>query len=39
MAFPLVVKPNNEGSSIGVKIYKNFKILKILKNFLKLTTC
>ena len=26
--FPLVVKPNNEGSSIGVKICKNFKTLK-----------
>ena len=26
--FPLVVKPINEGSSIGVKICKNHKILK-----------
>ncbi len=26
--YPLVVKPNNEGSSIGVKICKNFKNLK-----------
>ncbi len=26
--FPIVVKPNDEGSSIGVKICKNLKILK-----------
>jgi len=26
--FPVVIKPNNEGSSIGVKICKNFKSLK-----------
>ncbi len=36
--FPIVVKPNNEGSSIGVKICKNFKNLKkniniLLKNY------
>ena len=24
--FPIVVKPNNEGSSIGVKICKNFHL-------------
>ena len=29
LIFPLVVKPSNEGSSIGVKICKNFKDLKI----------
>ena len=28
MQFPLVVKPNSEGSSIGVKICKNLIILK-----------
>ena len=28
MGFPLVVKPINEGSSLGVKINKNFKDLK-----------
>ena len=27
LSFPIVVKPNNEGSSIGVKICKNFKSL------------
>ena len=26
--FPVVIKPNDEGSSIGVKICQNFKILK-----------
>ena len=33
--FPVVIKPNNEGSSIGVKICKNFKVLKIQFNKLK----
>lgn len=28
LKYPLVVKPNSEGSSIGVKICKNYKILK-----------
>tara|TARA_B100001564_G_scaffold356638_1_gene371236 strand:- start:1380 stop:2309 length:930 start_codon:yes stop_codon:yes gene_type:complete len=28
LRFPLVVKPNNEGSSIGVKICKNLSVLK-----------
>jgi D-alanine-D-alanine ligase len=28
LTFPLVVKPSNEGSSIGVKICKNYKQLK-----------
>ncbi len=28
LKFPIVIKPNNEGSSIGVKICKNFKMLK-----------
>ena len=28
LKFPIVAKPINEGSSIGVKIIKNFKILK-----------
>ncbi len=32
--FPIVVKPNNEGSSIGVKICKNFKSL--IQEFKKL---
>ena len=32
--FPIVVKPNNEGSSIGVKICKNFKTL--IREFKKL---
>tara|TARA_B100001175_G_C19499054_1_gene637008 strand:+ start:819 stop:1751 length:933 start_codon:yes stop_codon:yes gene_type:complete len=32
--FPIVVKPNNEGSSIGVKICKNFESLQ--KEFKKL---
>ena len=27
LSFPIVVKPNNEGSSIGVKICKNFRSL------------
>ncbi len=36
LKFPMVVKPNNEGSSIGVKICKNLKILKKnIKNLLK----
>ena len=34
IAFPIVVKPSDEGSSIGVKICKNFNILK--KEFLSL---
>ncbi len=33
--FPVVVKPNDEGSSIGVKICKNLKILKKEFNVLK----
>ena len=34
--FPIVAKPINEGSSIGVKIIKNFKVLKFeVKNLLK----
>ncbi len=33
--FPVVIKPNDEGSSIGVKICKNFKILKKEFNVLK----
>jgi D-alanine-D-alanine ligase len=38
LTFPIVVKPNNEGSSIGVKICKNLKILsqetkKLIKNY------
>ncbi len=28
MKFPIVIKPNDEGSSIGVKICKNLRILK-----------
>tara|TARA_S200000501_G_scaffold360183_1_gene386952 strand:+ start:4346 stop:5278 length:933 start_codon:yes stop_codon:yes gene_type:complete len=32
--FPIVIKPNNEGSSIGVKICKNFKSL--IREFKKL---
>ena len=28
MKFPVVIKPNDEGSSIGVKICKNLRILK-----------
>ena len=28
MVFPIIVKPSNEGSSIGVRICKNLKILK-----------
>ena len=28
LAFPIVVKPNDEGSSIGVKICKNFSLLR-----------
>ncbi len=28
LKFPIVIKPNNEGSSIGVKICKNFNSLK-----------
>ncbi len=32
--FPLVVKPSNEGSSLGVKIIKNKKELKKTVNFL-----
>ncbi len=36
LKFPMVVKPNNEGSSIGVKICKNLKTLKKnIKNLLK----
>ena len=36
--YPIVIKPNNEGSSIGVKICRNLKILKknievLLKNY------
>ena len=33
--FPIVIKPNNEGSSLGVSICKNFKQFK--KNYKKLT--
>ena len=33
--FPVVIKPNDEGSSIGVKICKNFSILKKEFNNLK----
>ncbi len=33
--FPVVIKPNDEGSSIGVKICKNLKILKKEFNVLK----
>ena len=29
LKFPIVIKPNNEGSSIGVRICKNLKSLKI----------
>ena len=32
--FPVVIKPNNEGSSIGVKICRTFALLK--KQFNKL---
>ena len=28
LTFPIVIKPNDEGSSIGVKICKNFSSLK-----------
>ena len=35
LSFPIVVKPNNEGSSIGVKICKNFKSL--IREFKKLS--
>ena len=35
MSFPLVIKPNDEGSSIGVKICKNSEILKKEYNRLK----
>jgi len=36
MHFPIIVKPSDEGSSIGVRICKNFKILKkISKDLLK----
>ena len=34
LKFPIVIKPNNEGSSIGVSICKNFNFLK--KKFKKL---
>ena len=34
LSFPIVIKPNDEGSSIGVKICKNFTFLK--KEFKKL---
>jgi len=34
ITFPIVIKPVNEGSSIGVKIVKNAKELKIKINFL-----
>ena len=38
MKFPLVIKPNDEGSSIGVKICKNLvslkRNLKSLKNYI-----
>ncbi len=33
--FPVVIKPNDEGSSIGVKICKNLKVLKKEFKFLK----
>ena len=35
ISYPLVVKPSDEGSSIGVRICKSFKILKkeIPKNY------
>ncbi len=35
LSFPIVIKPNNEGSSIGVKICKNFPSLQ--KEFKKLS--
>ena len=35
ICFPVVIKPNDEGSSIGVKICKNIKILKKEFNILK----
>ena len=36
ISFPIVVKPVNEGSSLGVKITKNFKeLVKSAKNLLK----
>ena len=35
MKFPLVIKPNDEGSSIGVKICKNLRSLKKEFVFLK----
>ena len=36
ISFPIVVKPINEGSSLGVKITKNFKeLVKSAKNLLK----
>ena len=35
LSFPIVVKPSDEGSSIGVKICKNFKTLKNSVNLLK----
>ena len=35
LSYPIVVKPSDEGSSIGVRICKNFNILKKSANFLK----
>ena len=31
ITFPIVLKPINEGSSLGVKICKNLQDLKIIK--------
>ena len=37
MKFPIVIKPNDEGSSIGVKICSNVKILyKVFKSLKKI---
>ena len=35
LTFPIVIKPNDEGSSIGVKICKNLKVLKSAFKILK----
>ena len=35
LEYPMVIKPNNEGSSIGVKICKNFISLKKYKYSIK----
>ena len=34
LKLPIVIKPNDEGSSIGVKICKNFSALKSQFNYL-----